>query len=311
MKNAQEKSAILKEREEQQRRLGKQIDHLILKADSEPPGCATCGLWRIFAGRSRTTPTRVAASEHASKVSMSATSTQERLFGRKKANPESKLAEAAASMEQRIEQLEEKARGERAEARRFMQNNMKPAAVRVLKRAKATEKAIAVTQSSLIAVEEQGAVLAEAAMQKQIATALASSSKGIKAQKHLLKSAESAVDDAADARDMALDLSTVMSEFSSSAAAHDEDELLAELEDLIKEAPSTDGVFVSDAACAEEDLAADSKAAEIYRLEARIARQESSAQTRAAVAAMPAAPSSIPATCKRPFEKQALLKAVV
>lgn len=249
-------------------------------------------IWRRLTGRQRNMALVAVSESTASTGVATGSATQARLFGMKKADPHAKLAEAAASMEKRIQELELRAQAERAEAKSQMQAGQKTSAMRMLKRAKATEKQLEANQSSMMAIEQQVDLMAQAQMQKQLASALASSSKGMKAQKKLLKNAESAVDDAQDARDMADDLGNVMSEFASNGNGNeDEDDLMDELQQMMNEdpPPPTTSAMVEVSLDDKE-----AKAAEIAALEARLARYDQSRAARDAVAQMPAAPMDLP-----------------
>jgi len=293
-KNAEDKAAALKSRREQERQLGATIDRLVAQTEMEPSGCSggLCMIWRRLTGRQRTMALVAVSESTASTGVATGSATQARLFGMKKADPHAKLAEAAASMEKRIQELELRAQAERAEAKSQMQAGQKTSAMRMLKRAKATEKQLEANQSSMMAIEQQVDLMAQAQMQKQLASALASSSKGMKAQKKLLKNAESAVDDAQDARDMADDLGNVMSEFASNGNGNeDEDDLMDELQQMMNEdpPPPTTSAMVEVSLDDKE-----AKAAEIAALEARLARYDQSRAARDAVAQMPAAPMDLP-----------------
>jgi hypothetical protein len=310
IRTAGDKAAVMKERAEAQRKLGAQIDTLIRQAEDGPtPGCGLCSIWRRMTGRQRAAMVAVATDEAAAS-STAATGTtmvtqQSRLFGLKKSDPHAKLAAAAAAMEARVKELELRSQSERAEARSQMQAGQKASALRMLKRAKLSEKQLEANQQSLMAIEQQVDLMAQAQMQKQLAAALASSSKGMKAQKKMLQSAESAVDEAQDARDMADDLGNVMAEFASNGnGGADEEELLAELQQMIDDDPAPPGPSASaGAAMVDVPLDEEAKQAEIAELEARLARYDASVEKRRAVEAMPAAP-------KGPVEKQALLASV-
>ena len=316
IRTPEDKARVLKERMEAQRKLGAQIDGLIRQAEDGPtPGCGLCSIWRKLSGRQRAVAIDAVAEAGTSTGIRTATGTaaQARLFGMKKADPHAKLAEAAASMEARITQLESKAEAERLEAKRLMQAGNKPSAVRMLKRAKATEKQLEANQASLLAVEQQVDLMAQAKMQKEVASALSASSKGMKAQKKLLKHAEAAVDDAQDARDMADDLGNVMAEFAQNGNGDaDDDDLMAELQQMMDDDPSPPGgESMVDVALNET-----AKAAEIANLEARLARYDQSMESRKAVQQMPAAPTATPAIrangkarmqAATQLEKQALL----
>lgn len=291
-KNADDKAAAIKLRRDQERHLGATIDRLVHQTEMEPSGCGICHIWRRMTGRQQSAAL-VAVSESKSTGVATGSATQARLFGMKKADPHAKLQEAAAGMEKRIQELELRAQAERAEAKSQMQAGQKASAIRMLKRAKMTDKQLEANQQSMMAIEQQVDLMAQAQMQKQLANALASSSKGMKSQKKLLKNAESAIDDAQDARDMADDLGNVMSEFASNGNGDaDEDDLMAELQSMVDDDPgppaSSAMVDVS------METAAEAKASEISRLEARLARYDESAAARDAVAQMPSAPMDLP-----------------
>jgi hypothetical protein len=166
----------------------------------------------------------------------------------------------------------------------------KSSAMRALKRAKATEKQLEANQASLLAMEQQVDLMAQAQMQKQIASALASSSKGMKAQKKLLKSAENAVDDASEARDMAEDLGQVMADFASNGNNEDDDELLEELQMMMEEPPTKPPEQALQPISEEE-----AKQMEIAQLESRIAQWD---EAEAARQALPGVPGELSAKAK-------------
>lgn len=304
---------------EAQRKLGEQIDELICLAEDGPaPRCGLCSLWRNWPRRKRNVEIHAVTAGAMSTGTRAATGTaaQARLFGIKRADPHTKLAEAAISMESRIAQLDAKAESERAEAKRLVLAGQKPSAMRMLKRAKATEKQLEANQASLLAVEQQVDLMAQAKMQKEVASALSASSKGMKAQKKLLKHAESAVDDAQDARDMADDLGNVMAEFAQNGNADaDDEDLMAELQQMVDDDPSPPG----GASMVDVSLNEGAKTAEIAKLEARLARYDQSAESRKAVEQMPTAPTATPTILANgkaklqtaaQLEKQALLTGV-
>lgn len=317
LKSADDKTQCLKLRMEQQRKLGAQIDTLIRQADAEPTaGCGVCHIWRRLTGRQRVVALAVASEAAGSTANgvASATAslhTQSRLFGARKSDPHTKLAEAASSMEVRISQLECRAASERAEAKRLVAAGQKTSALRALKRAKATEKQLEANQQSLMAIEAQVDMMAQAQMQKQLATALASSSKGMKGQKKLLKSAEAAVDDASDARDMADDLSNVMAEFAQSSGGNeDEDELMAELNSMLSEpAPHVLGSIpeAAPSSSTAAEVAETARKEEIALLEARLQRWDEASAVRDSLPAAPIVSSS----SSKAEEKVHLLPAAV
>lgn len=299
MKTANDKAAALKMRKDQERALGAQIDRLMSQADVEPSGCGMpfCGLWRRLTGRQRTVVIAAAVDATAAQgtaVSTGAQQSSSRLFGIKKADPHAKLAEAAATMEQRNQQLESRAASEREEAKRQMALGQKSSAMRALKKAKMTEKQLEANAAALMAVEQQMDLMAQAQMQKQVASALASSSKGMKAQKQLLKNAESAVDDASEARDMADDLGQVMTEFASNGNGDaDDDELMDELQSMMDaDPPPPPAAAMQDVPLSSDNdlsLVEAAGQAEMARLESRHVQWEEAEAVRQT---MPSAPKA-------------------
>lgn len=149
-----------------------------------------------------------------------------------------KLEHAAAAMRQRVAVLEQRAQQERAESVRLARAGQKPAALRMLKKAKATEASLASNADALLGVEMQADMLAQAEMQKQLSSALASSSKAMKSDIKVVAKAEKAIDDAQDARDTATDLGHAMTEFANAAVGDtDDDDLMFELEEMMAEDP--------------------------------------------------------------------------
>lgn len=249
VKTVDDKNAALRARKDQERELGAQIDRAMrsVEAGGRTSGGCFSGLLALF-WRPRKTHTDAQSTEMAPASSGSAAFgmangsrvAHATLFGLgSKADPHAKLGEAARAMEQRIAQLEERASECREEARRLVQVGQKGAAMRALKKAKAIEKQAEANQASLLAVEQQLDLMAQATIQKTVASALKTSTRGMKADKKLLKHAEDAVDEAQEARDMATDLSAVMADFAHNGGPNDldEDALLAELEEMAGTVP--------------------------------------------------------------------------
>lgn len=158
-----------------------------------------------------------------------------RIFGlagaKKASDPAHMLEQAASVMKARIEQLECRASEQRVEAARLMKAGQKQAAMRALKKAKQLEASVAANSASLDAVEQQVDLLAQAAVQKTLTSALETTSKTMQKDKKMVARAEKAVDDVSEVRDMAEDLNAAMNELANHGANDiDEDELLEELE---------------------------------------------------------------------------------
>ena len=208
------------------------------------------------------------------------------LAGVKKGDPAAKLEEAAAVMRGRISQLDERAQGERKQAVILQKAGQKMQALRSLKKAKATEQQLEANQASLMAVEQQVDLLAQAAMQRTLTSALASTSKSMKADGKMIGKAEQAIDQASEARDLANDLNEVVADFANNGASDiNDDDLMAELEAMsVADEPPPPPEH--------EEMREGEKAAEISRLEAAIAeRQDRLAAAKAVRESFPSAPN--------------------
>lgn len=203
-----DKADALQRRQEQSAKISLAVQRLETQARSEPVSCGSgilCRLWKSMRG---------------SKPSV---------------NPSSKLSEAATAMETRISELEKRVSEQKSEARKAMAAGNKQAALRAMKKAKQIEKQIGSNQAALDAVETQVDLLAQAEMQKTVASALSKTSKGIKKDKKLLKRAEDALDGATEVRDLADDLNNVMGDFAANSGPTDldDDDLLEELQSMM------------------------------------------------------------------------------
>ena len=275
-------------RKDEARKLGQHIDNVIRQSEGveQPKGCFPfmCGIFNRMRGHRRTA---VATTDLGSSTRTGNVEVHRAVFGLagvKKGDPAAKLEEAAVVMKGRIEQLEQRAQEQRAAAMQLQKAGQKAAALRALKKAKQIEAQVSSNQAALDAVEQQVDMLAQAAMQKTLTSALASTSKSMKADGKMLSKAESAIDDATEARDMASDLNQVMAEFAQNGAGDmEDDDLEAELLAMVDSKPPPP-----------VDAEAE-KQAEIERLESAIAERQRQKETREAVASMPAAPTDKPA----------------
>jgi hypothetical protein len=296
-------------RKQEKLELGRKIDSMVRRAEGDGPRGGSCiaGLSVLFArilGRGGSSGGSGVGAAELSTGSSEAATFNRAVFGMaglKRGDPATKLEEAATIMRSRIESLEARALEQRTEAQRLVRSGgQKNQALRALKKSKATEKQIETNQASLMAVEQQVDLLAQATMQKTLSSALASTSKTMKRDAKALSKAEDAIDDAAEARDVANDLNGVIAEFALNGGGghEDDDELLAELEAM--SAPTNEPPPENiDAEAAREAEIAELEA----RLEAhRVARVQSEAN-QAIVASMPSAPSKP----RRKEEKQSLL----
>ena len=269
-------------------------------------GCFPCALFRRkkeAATAADVEAAGAAASAAEGRVKAGAASA---LFGlaKKQATPVEKLAEAAEAVAQRAVALETKVGEGRAEARALKMGGQKKAALRQMRRVKMIEGQLASVQARPTRRQQQ-LVLEQAALQKEMTTALSSSAKGLKKSKKLLSQAETAVEDASEARDAADDLSNVLAEFTTtSMLSADDDELLAELEEMASGGGGGGNSGDGDA----EDEAED-EAVRAARDGEEIERRDRAwREAEATRARMPKVPSSR-AVKGRAVEKQVLLAA--
>ena len=297
--SVEEKYRQLRMRKEEHRKLGQHIDNIIRQSEGveQPKGCFPFmfGIINRMRGHKRTAVATVDLSSTRTTGNVDVHRAVFGLAGVKKGDPAAKLEEAAVVMKGRIEQLEARAQEQRSVAMQLQKAGQKAQAIRALKKAKQIEAQVASNQAALDAVEQQVDMLAQAAMHKTLTSALASTSKSMKADGKMLSKAEAAIDDATEARDMASDLNGVMAEFASTGAGDvDDDDLMAELEAMVDSEPPPPA-----------DKEAE-KQAEIARLEAQISERQRARETRDALASMPAAPTDTPAasTGKRAVKEE-------
>ncbi len=225
------KMAELSARREATKNLGAKIDRAIAAAERPETCSASLCTWltRRFSRPKSEAGLRTASDSAVNRA----------LFGLagKAVAPASKLDAAANSMRARVEDLEKRAVEQRAAARKAMQGGNKQAAMRALKKCKMLEAQAQSASSTVDAVEAQVDLLAQAAAQKELSSALTATSKSMKKQKKLLSNAEAAVDDAIEVKDLSNDLNAVFTEFATNDV--DEDELMGELEAMMGEEPTT------------------------------------------------------------------------
>lgn len=257
VRTVDEKSRVLKERDSEQRDLGRTIDRLIVDGniarDEADTGCMGRGLCptigrRVarFLGLSQR-PKMVSTKEIEVSVTSSGRSEAVRANGSeisravlglvpsRKKTPQSKLAAASEAMQTRIQSLDSRAADSRVAATASIKAGNKTTALRELKRAKMLEKQAQSTQSAMDALEAQSDMLEQTALQKEVAAALGASAKSLKREKGLISKAEDAVDTAAEVRDMHEDLTQVMSGLGDTVFPDvDEEELLSELQGMVE-----------------------------------------------------------------------------
>ena len=254
------KFRTLKMRDAEAAKLAETIDTMMKRAVAENNPNPGCFAWlsKLFSGRRSKyqqgeTQELAAAPASSSSASGASASTgsigssqqsmevNSRIFGlagaKKASDPARMLEQAASVMKARISHLEQRAAESRSEAARLVKLGQKSAAMRALKKAKQLESSVAANSASLDAVEQQVDLLAQAAVQKTLTSALETTSKSMKKDTKIVARAEKAVDDMAEVRDQAEDLNAAMSELANQGPNDiDEDELMEELEAMMESA---------------------------------------------------------------------------
>lgn len=242
----------LEELKSEQLSISADADRIVASAGNAQPGGCFCGLLSRFRRTRQLDETDRASIRSALGHVAGASSSVFGLAGSKGASSTSKLEHATLSLQARADALQARADAQRAEAQRLAQlPAQRPAAMRALKRAKVLESQANTAAASVLALESQLDMLEGAQLQRQVASALTSTSKSLKKDKKLLSRAEDAVDDAAEARDLASDLNGVLAEFTNNDTLDDADleaELLAMASESAPPAVATAPAVDADAA---------------------------------------------------------------
>jgi len=189
--------------------------------DEEAPRRGGCLGW-LFRRRARQPSAALDQAVFGHKASTASTTASDR------------LSTAAKSMEAHAESLGERAAAARAKAKSLMAVGKKFEALAMLKKAKQAEAQHSNAVATHAALERQIDVLAESALQKEVATALSASvAVAKKKTAGLLSKTEDAVDSAIELKDFAEDVSSAFGGLQ--ADNYDEDELLEELNALAME----------------------------------------------------------------------------
>lgn len=266
----QVKFTTLKMRNEEMSQMANTIDAIIKKAETSQEPRSGCFSWLsrvVFRSRSyqkssqydaelassSCTGSSSASSSASPGEAVKSVEVNSRIFGlagaKKASDPARMLEQAASVMRARIEQLEQRAAEQRSEAARLIKLGQKQAAMRALKKAKQLEASVAANSASLDAVEQQVDLLAQAAVQKTLTSALETTSKTMQKDKKLVSRAEKAVDDVSEVRDMADDLNNAMSELANHGSNDiDEDDLAEELEAMLEGSINSNQVDIDDEA---------------------------------------------------------------
>ena len=193
-------------RESKEVQMASRIDALVRSGempvdeeDGSLRGCGGrffCGLFGKRRGAKGASLIGAAAGEQRAR-----TGAEARIFGQKgKASTAAdRLNHAAESVEAHAGQLGERARAARAKAKELFAANKRPEAMAALKRAKALDKQLETASATHAALERQVDVLAESALQKEVASALSASVASTKKKtKGLMSKTEDAVDGATE-----------------------------------------------------------------------------------------------------------------
>jgi len=222
IRSVKEKTQALEERTAKVDAIQGQISRLerALQDEEDAPrgGCLS---W-LFRRRARRSSAALDQAVFGHKASTASTTASDR------------LSTAAKSMETHAESLGERAAAARAKAKSLMAAGKKPEALAWLKKAKQAESQHSNAVATHAALERQIDVLAESALQKEVATALSASvAVAKKKTAGLLSKTEDAVDSAVELKDFAEDVSQAFGGLQTDN--YDDDELLQELQEMSME----------------------------------------------------------------------------
>ena len=185
--------------------------------------------------------TREPATSAAAAMTAAPASAASRLFGTRKTGTSDtvKLSNAIEMASAKVTELTDRVSVGKQRAVMLQREGKKMDALMALRKAKATEKLLASSNAALETLEAQKDMLENAALQRELASALASTTKSIKGKtKGLVKFAEKAVDDTQELRDDAEDLNAAFEGIQPSGTV-DEDELMDELNAMVEEEVGT------------------------------------------------------------------------
>ena len=149
-----------------------------------------------------------------------------------------KIGVAMQTVKSRVESLSDRVKIGRERALRAKSEGRKEDALRELKKSKTLEKQLGAARAAFDTLERQQDMIAESTLQRELATALKSTSAGVKAKsKGLLSLAERAVDESVEVRDDVEDVAAVFDGMTSAydTGSNDDDALMAELDELTSE----------------------------------------------------------------------------
>jgi hypothetical protein len=251
------KHNALRERRNADKAVQMEIDKLVkVHVDGEEPvpsGCfprlAGCAArWTPFRSR-RMAVSTVDVSEATSSTTHVARNARGdvmlRFVGRSKQAQEHsenvRIEQAMDSVSLRVEGLSDRLKVMRAQAIASSKAGKREEAIRELKKSKGVEKQLATANAALEALERQADALAQTALQKELASALASANSQMKTKsKGLLSMAEKAVDESTEHLDESEDIAQVFEGLVPIGGGVDDEELLDELNALVGEEETMD-----------------------------------------------------------------------
>ena len=225
IRDARGKQRALEERSHRVEEIQAQVARLerAMAEEDAPRGWGGCFGW-LLRRRGRGAPVASGAALEQAVFGHKATATAS-------ASATDRLSAAARAMETHAEGLGERARAARARAKALIGAGKKAEAMAMLKKAKTAEAQYENALATHSALERQIDVLAESALQREVATALSASvSVAKKKTLGLLSKTEAAVDSAVELKDFAEDVSQAFGGLQMDN--YDDDELLQELQEM-------------------------------------------------------------------------------
>jgi len=237
------KQMQLKDRRKLDLQLEQDVDKLTKQYHNGGGGGQGCGWRALTCGLfyRRESLHSVDVSQRATAANTTGSKFMNRLVGRAKADIDEskKIEEASKIVESRIDALKSKMAAARASAIKLKQTGNAAAALKEVKKLKAIEKQLDVARAASDALERQFDLLEQTVLQRELASALASSSKAVKKKhKGLLNMAESAVDEATEVADDAEDIGNAFDGLVPNSTINvDDAELLDELNAMMGDEP--------------------------------------------------------------------------
>jgi len=235
--------------------LNRRMSELGLSSDDIEAAKVGCGsmFCSLFSRVRKHQATRVATTAaDATQYGVAQSST--RLFGINRGSTASeKLEKATDQMRIRVQEVDKRVSDAKNESRLAFQRGDKAQAVRMLRKAKASEKQQATAVAALEALERQVDLLAESQLNKEIANALSATAASVKKKtKGLVDKADKAVDDTAELKDFAEDMNSALGGLHVNDD-YDDEELMEELKDMVSVPPDPP------TSAAQPDCSADAK----------------------------------------------------